>query len=289
MAYTVTNVNPRRFHRSQIKIYAYLVPLALFMLLPLIFIFNHAFKPLEELFAFPPRFFVQQPTLENFSKLAGATASSDIHISRYIFNSVLVTAGVVALTILFSTMGGYALSKMRFKGKKLLLEINNLALMFVATAVAIPRFLVIQAVGIQNTYLAHILPLLAMPVGLFLVKQFIDQIPDSLIEAATMDGASEFTVYRRVVMPLIAPAVATVGILAFQMVWNNTETSTMFIDSESMKTLAFYMNTLTNNANAVAGQGIAATASLIMFLPNIVLFILLQSRVMNTMAQSGIK
>ncbi len=277
MAYTVTNVNPRRFHRSQIKIYAYLVPLALFMLLPLIFIFNHAFKPLEELFAFPPRFFVQQPTLENFSKLAGATASSDIHI------------GVVALTILFSTMGGYALSKMRFKGKKLLLEINNLALMFVATAVAIPRFLVIQAVGIQNTYLAHILPLLAMPVGLFLVKQFIDQIPDSLIEAATMDGASEFTVYRRVVMPLIAPAVATAGILAFQMVWNNTETSTMFIDSESMKTLAFYMNTLTNNANAVAGQGIAAAASLIMFLPNIVLFILLQSRVMNTMAQSGIK
>ena len=186
-------------------------------------------------------------------------------------------------------MGGYALSKMRFKGKKLLLEINNLALMFVATAVAIPRFLVIQAVGIQNTYLAHILPLLAMPVGLFLVKQFIDQIPDSLIEAATMDGASEFTVYRRVVMPLIAPAVATAGILAFQMVWNNTETSTMFIDSESMKTLAFYMNTLTNNANAVAGQGIAAAASLIMFLPNIVLFILLQSRVMNTMAQSGIK
>ena len=196
---------------------------------------------------------------------------------------------MVALTILFSTMGGYALSKMRFKGKKLLLEINNLALMFVATAVAIPRFLVIQAVGIQNTYLAHILPLLAMPVGLFLVKQFIDQIPDSLIEAATMDGASEFTVYRRVVMPLIAPAVATAGILAFQMVWNNTETSTMFIDSESMKTLAFYMNTLTNNANAVAGQGIAAAASLIMFLPNIVLFILLQSRVMNTMAQSGIK
>lgn len=285
----ITNVNPERFHKSQLRIYAYIVPIAVFMILPLIYIFNHAFKPLQELFAFPPRFFVQQPTLENFTKLAGATAASDIHISRYIFNSVMVTVIVVSVTIFFATMGGYALSKMNFKGKKMLLEVNNIALMFVPTAVTIPRYLIIQFTGIQDTYLAHILPLLAMPVGLFLVKQFIDQVPDSLIEAATIDGASDFMAYRKIVLPLIKPAVATVGILAFQMVWNNIETSTLFVDSESLKTFAFYMGTLSGNANVVAGQGIAAASSLIMFLPNLILFVLMQSSVMNTMSQSGIK
>ena len=128
-----------------------------------------------------------------------------------------------------------------------------------------------------------------MPVGLFLIKQFIDQVPDSLIEAAYIDGASDFRVYRKIILPLTGPALATVAILSFQAVWNNVETSTMYMESDGIKTLAFYMSTLTTNTNSVAGQGIAAASTLIMIVPNIVLFIVLQSRVMNTMAQSGIK
>lgn len=289
MAYSVTTVNPKRFHKSQLKFYVYLIPLALFMVLPLIYIVNHAFKPISELFAYPPQFFAHQPTTENFSKLAGAAATADIHISRYIFNSLLVSICVVVLTALISTLGGFALSKMNFKGKKMLLEVNNLALMFVPVAVAIPRYLVVTFTGLTDTYLAHILPLLAMPVGLFLVKQFIDQVPDSLIEAATIDGASSFLVYRRIVLPLVKPAVATACILAFQSVWTNIETSNLYVDTESMRTLAFYMNTFASNTNAVAGQGIAAAAALIMIVPNIVLFVIMQSNVMNTMAQSGLK
>lgn len=161
--------------------------------------------------------------------------------------------------------------------------------MFVSVAVAIPRYLIIQFLGITNTYWAHILPLVVMPVGLFLIKQFIDQVPDSLIEAAYIDGASDFRVYRKIILPLTGPALATVAILSFQAVWNNVETSTMYMESDGIKTLAFYMSTLTTNTNSVAGQGIAAASTLIMIVPNIVLFIVLQSRVMNTMAQSGIK
>ena len=141
----------------------------------------------------------------------------------------------------------------------------------------------------DSPYLAHILPLLALPVGLFLVKQFIDQVPDALIEAATIDGAGEWTIYRRVVMPLIRPAVMTTCILAFQLVWNNVESSNWYINSEGMKTLAFYMNTLSSSTNNVAGQGLAAAASLVMFVPNLLLFVLMQTNVMSTMARSGIK
>ena len=285
-------INPARFAAGQLKIYAYLVPLAFFMILPVIFIFNNAFKPLSELFMFPPRFMVSQPTWDNFRRLNETTRQSVNSLSRYVFNSLLVTVLVVSLTILVASMAGYAFSKLRFKGKKLLFEINTLALMFVPVAVMIPRFLVIDRLGIMDTYFAHILPLLAMPVGMFLLKQFIDQVPDELLEAAKVDGAGPLYSYFRVILPLALPAVATVAILSFQAVWGNLETSTMFITQDSMRTLAFFMNTLAmpaDRAAQIAGQGIAAAAMLIMFLPNIILFIILQSRVMNTMAYSGMK
>lgn len=289
MSLQIDKVNPSRFDKSQWKFYVYLIPLAIFMALPIIFIICHAFKPMDELFAFPPKFFVSRPTLDNFRNLFSQSNDSGIPLSRYVFNSVLITTLVVFASIIISSMGGYALSKMRFKSKGVLLEINNLALMFVPVAVMIPRYLVIDKVGISDTYFAHILPLLAMPVGLFLIKQFMDQIPDELIEAATIDGANEFQIYLKIIMPIVRPALATAAILVFQQVWNNIESSSLFVTSEGLRTLAFYMSTLASNTNAVAGQGMAAAASLIMFLPNLILFIFLQSKVMNTMAHSGLK
>lgn len=289
MAYKGSNINPKKFERSQIKLIVAVLPLALFMLLPIIYIFCHAFKPMEELFAFPPKFFVRNPTLDNFRGLMKASQTSGIPLSRYAFNSLIVTLADVVCSILFSSMAGYALSKLRFKGKDTLLEINNAALMFVPVAVMIPRYLVIDALGMTNNYLAHILPLLAMPVNLFLVKQFIDQIPDALIDAAYMDGATEFVVYRKIIIPVIKPAIATSAILAFQQVWTNVESSNLYMSDDGLRTLAFYMNTLASTNNTVAGQGIAAAATLIMFIPNLVVFIFCQKSIMNTMAHSGIK
>jgi len=140
----------------------------------------------------------------------------------------------------------------------------------------------------MNNFLAHILPLLAMPVGLFLVKQFVDQVPDSLLEAARMDGAGEISVMFKVVFPLITPALATVGILTFQTVWNATESSNYYIIDDTLKTFAFYLSTFTIGNNP-AMAGLAAAAALIMFLPNLIIFIFMQSKVMNTMSHSGIK
>jgi ABC-type glycerol-3-phosphate transport system permease component len=129
-----------------------------------------------------------------------------------------------------------------------------------------------------------------MPVAMFLIKQFIDQIPNDFIEAARIDGASEMQIFIKVIIPMIAPALATVAILAFQLIWNDTSTSTLFINDESLRTLAFFLQSLTSGVgNTIAGQGMAAAASLIMFVPNLVLFVILQSQVMSTMAHSGLK
>ncbi len=282
-------INPKKFEIGQLKIILILLPLVIFMGMPIIFIINHAFKPMDELFAFPPTFFVKSPRLDNFTQLMKFSNTSGIPLSRYLFNSILVTALTVGLALLLTTMSAFALSKIKFKGRNMLAQINQIAIMFVSTAVLIPRFLVVCKLGLVNNVFAHVLPLVAMPVALFLVKQFVDQVPDSLLEAAYMDGATDLDVYLKVILPMIKPAIATASILVFQQVWTNMETSNYYFDDDSMKTLTFYMNTLVNANNTVAGQGMGAAASLIMFLPNLILFIILQNKVMNTMASSGIK
>ena len=290
-AYRGHRTNPDKFEKSQIKIYLLILPMVLLCGLPIVFIIFHAFKPMEELFAFPPKFITTHPTLDNFRKLAKASRSAGIPISKYVFNSVFITATVVFGSLIFSTMAAYALSKLKFKGRNVMMQINQIALMFVSVAVMIPRYLIVNKLGMIDTYWAEILPLIALPVGLFLVKQFVDQVPDSLIEAAYMDGAEEWQIYLKVIIPLIKPAIATAAILVFQQVWTNLETSNYYINDDSLKSLAFYMNTLTSTTttNTVAGQGVAAAASLIMFMPNLILFCILQKNVMNTMAHSGIK
>lgn len=290
-AYKGHRMNPDKFEKSQIKLYLFVVPLVLLTGLPIVFIFFHAFKPMEELFAFPPKFITTHPTLENFRKLFKASRSAGIPLSKYVFNSVLVTASVVISSLLLSTSAAYALSKLKFKGRAALFQINQFALMFVPVAVMIPRYLIVEKLNLIDTYWSMILPLIPLPVALFLLKQFVDQVPDSLIEAAYMDGAVEFHIYWKIVLPLIKPAIATAAILVFQQVWTNMEASNYYINEDGLKSLAFYMNTLssTTTTNTVAGQGIAAAASLIMFVPNLVLFCILQKHVMNTMAHSGIK
>lgn len=283
-------INPSRFSLGQLKFFIFLVPLGIIMVLPIFFIFSQSLKPLDELFLYPPTFLVQKPTFENIGSLLTVADITRIPATKYLFNSLMITLFVVVLSLVISAMTGYALSKKQFRLRKVLFEVNTIALMFVPAAVTIPRYLVVEKLGLINTYMGHILPLLALPVGVFLIKQFVDQIPNELIEAAQIDGATDITVFAKIVMPIIQPAMATVAILAFQAAWNNTETSTLYMSQETLKTFAFYMTTLTSTVgNNVAGQGMAAAAALLMFVPNLIIFIFMQSRVMDTMAHSGIK
>ncbi|MCK7487549.1 MAG: carbohydrate ABC transporter permease [Bacillus subtilis] len=284
-----TMINPTRFHKSQVRFYLILLPMLLVTVLPLIFIVSHAFKPLDELYAYPPRIFASRLTFDNFRNLFLAATQTGVPFSRYLFNSLIVSTIVITLTILFGTLAAYSFSFLKYKGKKTLFAINQIAIMIVPVAVSVPRFIVMSSLGLTNNLLAHVIPLIAMPVGVFLVKQFMDQVPRELYEASVIDGANKWQIYRQVVMPLVKPAIATIMILSFQAAWNNTETSDLFVNNEALKTLPYYFSTLTFGVSSIAAQGMSAAANLMMFLPNIVLFIILQNSVMNTMAYSGIK
>jgi len=290
LSFRGTMINPDRFHVSQIKFYIILAPIVVFMALPIVFILFHSVKPIDELMLFPPRFTTQRPTADNFVMLARFAERAAQPATVYLFNTLWVTAATIFASLAMSVSAGYVLSKREFRGREMLFKANQISLMFVPIAVAIPRYLVIANLGLLDTAWVHILPLLAMPVGLFLVKQFIDQIPDALVEAARIDGASDYFIVRKIIVPLVKPAMATLFILSFQMSWNATEPSAMFIEREALRTFAFFASNLVDRSvGSLAGVGVAAAAGVLMFIPNFIVFIKMQSGVMNTMAHSGIK
>ena len=282
-------VNPRFFSVDQIKFYLILVPIAVLMILPVVYMANEAFKPLGELYAFPPTLIVKEPTLNNFKKLFELSGSTGVPMTRYLLNSIMITAVTVVLNIYITVACAYVLSKKgQYKVTKWFFSINQMALMFVQVAVTVPRYIMIVNMGMIDTWGAHIFPLIAMPIGIFLMKQFIDDVPDALIEAAYVDGAGNFTVLRKIIIPMTKPAIATVAILTFQAAWQATEASNNFITSDVMKTIYYYLNALQTN-NAVAARGVVAAGTILLFLPNLIMFICMQSRVMSTMSHSGIK
>lgn len=289
MSFQGKKINPSKFHVSQIKFYVILLPVAVFMVLPIIYVISTAFKPAEELFKFPPSFFVVNPTWDNFKALFELMAGSSVPATRYLFNSILVTVLTMLISIFLSVSAGYVLSKKNFKGRKLLFEINTLALMFVPIAVSIPRFIIIINLGLVDRFVANILPIIAMPVGLFLIKQFIDQVPDALLEAARMDGANELQILFKIIIPSVKPAIATIAIMSFQSAWGNVEASVYYLNNESLKTFAYFITTFASATSSSITQGVTAASALIMFLPNLIIFIVMQSKVMDTMAHSGIK
>jgi len=278
-----------RIQRSQLPAYIALTPMVLLSLLPILYIVFTAFKPIGELFAYPPKFITLRPTFDNFRKLFEASENTVFPLSMYLFNSVVSTVLVVFLGMAIALCAAYVLSKKRFRGREFIFKMNTLSMMFVATAVSIPRYLVVKEVGLLDSFFANVVPMLALPVGVFLLKQFVDQLPDALVEAAKIDGANDYQIIWKIVLPIVKPAMSTVAILLFQHSWNSMEASNLFINTESLKTFAFYMNSLSNSGNGVAGVGMSAAAALLMFLPNVILFVIMQSKVMSTMAHSGLK
>ena len=269
---------------------AIVTSIALVSVMPVIFIINNAFKPLSELFKYPPTFFVRNPTWQNFEEFFYATGETTVPFSRYLFNSIFVTVVTVFLVVAISCTAAYAFAKIDFPGRDRIFNIIVLSLMFTPSAVMITKYLIVDKVGLINNYLGHILPQLALPVGVFLLKQFMEQVPDSLSEAARLDGASEFTVFWKIVMPAVLPAVGTVMIISFQNVWNDVTTSQYYMLDDSMKTLPYYIQTLTSSTGTtVARQGASAAAGLLLFLPNFIIFAVMQKSMLKTMVTSGIK
>lgn len=281
----------RHMRLSTIIILTLLTGVALVSLLPIVYVICNAFKPLEELFVYPPTFFVKNPTMQNFWDFIYATDVSTVPFTRYLFNSVFVTVTTTGLIILVSLCCAYAFSKMKFPGQNGLFKMITVALMFSPEAVVITRYLIVSGLGLIDSYWAHILPHLALPMGVFLIKQFMDQVPNSLCEAAKIDGASELRILWSIITPAVLPAVGAVLIIAFQTVWGDMTTSTLYMTNESMKTLPYFVESLTSGltATSVARKGATAAAGLLMLLPNFIIFAVLQKSMIATMVTSGIK
>ncbi len=275
-----------RSYGGDVPIYLFLLLCGAFMILPMVYAISNSLKPLNELWIFPPKFFVQNPTLQNFSDMLTVLSDTWVPFSRYIFNTVFVTVVGTGGHLIIASLCAFALAKYQFKGANLLFNMVVMALMFNGTVTQIPNFLIMSGMDWIDTYWSLIIPAFAYPLGLYLMKQFMEQmIPDSLLEAAQIDGANKWTTFWRIAMPMVKPAWLTLIIFSFQTLWNLG--STVYIQSEPMKTLNYAISQIV--AGGVARQGAASAATVTMMIPPIVIFLFSQSNIVTTMATSGMK
>ena len=276
---------PNRSVVGDVVIYFLLFLIALAMVFPLVFAVSSALKPLDELFLFPPKVFAQNPTMDNFQDLFVTMGKSWVTFSRYIFNTVFITVVGTAGHLIIASMGAFVLAKYEFPGSKLFFSIVVTALMFNGYVTAIPNYLIISKLGWIDTYWAIIVPAFAAPMGLFLMKQFMEGLPMSLVEAAMIDGASRWKIFIQIIMPNVKPAWLTLIIFSVQNLWNNKEAT--FIYSEEKKTLVYALQQIQSGGIARTGQAAAVTV-VVMVVP-ILIFVLSESQILETMASSGLK
>ena len=270
-----------------VMIFAFLLLVSVFMVMPLYYSIIQSLKPIDEIFIYPPRWYVNNPTIDSFIQVFTLTGTLSVPVTRYLFNSIFVTiVGTVAYLFL-AAMSGYTLAKGKFKGVGILYTIIVLALLFRPEVTAIPVYYIVSKLGLIDTYWALILTPLSGTSGVFLIRQFvISAVPDATLEAARIDGASEFKIFRTIVIPSIKPAIMTVLVFTFQALWNAAGTK-QYIFSEDLKELPTALSTIA--AGGIARSGAAAAVSVIMMIPPIAVFLWTQRSVMETMSHSGLK
>ena len=256
------------------------------MALPMVYNVMQAFKPLNEMFLYPPRFFVVNPTLKNFTDLFRLMGTSWVPFSRYIFNTAFIAIVGTFGNVVLSAMAAYSLSKLRYPGRNFLFKMIVYSLMFNSTVTGITNFIVISWMGWVDTYWAVIIPAWCSTFGLYLLKQFMeDSVHDEILESARLDGASEFRVMWTIALPMVKPAILTLIIFSFQGLWNTG--SSIFIYSEQLKSFSYAIGQVL--AGGIARSGAAAASSVIMMSVPILVFVVSQANVIETMSSSGLK
>ncbi len=267
-------------------IFVFLAIMGVFMFLPMYYTFIQSLKPLDELWMFPPRFYVSKPSGKNFTDLFSLLNTSWVPFSRYIFNTVFITAAGTFGNLFFSSLAAYALAKIPFPGRKGIFWLMQKSLMFTSTVTAIANFLTLSAIGLMDNVFAIIIPAWGSTMGLYLMKQFMDSsISDDVLESARLDGCNEMRTFWQIAMPMVKPAWLTLIIYSFQGLWQTG--SSPYIYSEQFKTLNYAITQIT--AGGVARAGAAAAGTVIMMIVPILVFVITQSNIIETMATSGMK
>ena len=255
------------------------------MVLPLVYMLLQSVKPLEEIYVFPPRFWVTRPTFGNYKAVLQLTSNLWVPFSRYLFNSLFLTFLCTSLQVIFSSMAAYPLAKHDFVGKKFFFNLIVLGLLFTSEVLFLPQYILISAFGWINTYWAMIFPSIAYTLGLYLMRQNMLGFPDSVLESARIDGASEAMCFWRIIMPSMKAVWLTMIIFSFSALWARSDTS--YIYSEPLKSLPTLLGQI--SAGGVARMGASAAISVILFIPPVLTFILVQSNIIEAMANSGMK
>lgn len=274
-----------RSFAGNVALALFLSLMALMFLFPVIFMINNAFKPMHELFKYPPDIFVRNPTLANYYDLGVVFAESLVPLTRYLFNTGFIVIIGTLGQILIASMAAFPLAKYKFKGNAFISQLIVMALMFSAAVTAVPNYVIISKLLLIDTYWAVILPAFSSTLGLYLMKNFMSQVPSSLLESANIDGANEFITLWRVVMPAVKPAWITLFILSFQTMWGATGGT--FIYKENLKPLSYALQQI--GSTGIARQGVFAATSVIMFVIPVLTYVIMQSQVLETMTTSGMK
>lgn len=262
-----------------------LTVIGLFMALPIYLTVVMSVKPVEELFVFPPKLYAVRPTLDNFRDMFRVLHQNRVPFSRYVFNSLFVTVAVTVLQCVLTSMAAFVLAKFKFPGSKFINGIIVTSLLYQSSVIYIMQYIVMAKLHMIDTYMALIFPAVASPMGLFLMRQSISQVPDSIIEAAKVDGAGLFRICWQIVIPNQKPALMTLIIFAFQSAWNIQAGSVVF--REEYKTLPTVVSQAATSG--LARAGVAMAAAVFLLVPPLVIFMLAQRQVIETMAHSGIK
>ena len=263
-----------------------LVLFGIFMFLPMYYVVIQSLKPLDELWMFPPRFYVAKPTFDNFKDLFTLMSGSLVPFSRYIFNTIFTSVAGVIGNLFFSSMAAYAMAKIAFPGGKSMFKLVRTSLMFHKTVTAVTCFILMSALQIIDTYWAIIIPAWGSTLGLYLIKQFMEtNVTDAVLESARLDGASELKTFWTIAMPMVKPGWLTLIVYSFQDLWNAG--ASIYIHSEQLKSLNYAIQQIT--AGGIKRAGASAAATVIMMLVPISVFIITQSNIIETMGSSGMK
>jgi ABC-type glycerol-3-phosphate transport system permease component len=282
----ITGFDAARYKESigvKTLIYAFLIIGAITMALPYVWMFITSIKPLEEIQAYPPTFIVKNPTLEPYKDLFNM-----IPMGRYILNSLFVAGSITVFNVFATSLAGYAFAKHKFWGRDILFFLFIGSLMIPWQVNIIPGFIIVKNLGWLNTYRGLIIPSMAWcAFGIFLNRQYIYSIPDDLIDAARIDGCSEFTIYFRVVLPMIKPVIATLAIFTFLQQWNNFVWPLVIIHTSDMRTLPLALAVLTGQFGANFGMVMAG--AVVATLPMLVVYLMFQKYIMKGVAMSVLK
>ena len=263
-----------------------LVLLGAFMFLPMVYVVMQSLKPLDELWMYPPRFFVTNPTFKNFGDLFSLMNISWVPFSRYIFNTVFTSVMGTIGHLFIASLAAYTLAKIKFPGGTFMFKTVQTSLMFHSTVTGITSFIIMSAFGWLDTYIAIIIPAWGSTLGLYLMKQFMDtNVPDTVLESARLDGSGELKTYWVIAMPMVKPAWLTLIVYSFQGLWNAG--ASMYIHSEQLKSLNYAIGQIT--AGGIKRAGASAASQVVMMLVPILVFIFSQSNIVETMGSSGMK